>query len=405
MADHIDTRVSLKAGSGVLPEYPLVTTPWGKLISLHEAYHYACRHNAVVATTFMQVLRIIVPDYNTRAKALCEINHDLMYRVFSNPKVQEKYKERFNVHPFVKGSMVGTLKGDQGDEVFLMAGRVNDYGTYRFEKELDICPWDIVGSEYCRATTFFFQAVGEAFDEPSMEYNMVEARGCGDRHCRIVGENREIYPMPKKAIHQSFGPIATADQIQVTPEDRCFKEPQHFRPECGYKFRNGFCAEWTAAEMYSEAMASPLGTNNIIPVLDAMEPDKEKVELVTKCMFEAAGKMAFSEFAAVKGVRDWLGVPGDINDGRVLGGLIQVVLQSILCKYTIQSFDENEVVLDLDQNGLEHHFPLLTKAYLSMWYGMSKTLVGAEWSLWRETEGVPKSTLRIKIAKKIDKYC
>jgi hypothetical protein len=239
-----------------------------------------------------------------------------------------------------------------------------------------------------------------------MEFNMVEAKGCGDLHCRVIGENREKYPMPpRKESYETFGPIATADQIKFTPEAKCLKEPQHFRPECGGKYRNGFCAEWTAAEMYSQSVGYPLGSADVIAVLNAKEPDKEKVENVTKCVFEAAGKMAFSEFAAIKGVRDWLGVPGDLNDGRVLGGLIEVVLQATLIGYTIQAFDEKEVVLDIDLNGLERGRPLLMTAYLSMWYGMTKTLIGAQWSLWRETEGVPESTLRIKIAKKIDKWC
>jgi hypothetical protein len=40
-----------------------------------------------------------------------------------------------------------------------------------------------------------------------------------------------------------------------------------------------------------------------------------------------------------------------------------------------------------------------------MWYGMSKTLIGSQWALWRETENIPEEKLRLKIAKKIDKYC
>lgn len=405
MAEYVDERIPRNVGSDVLPVHPAVKTPWERLISFHDAYHYALRHNAVVAATFLQVLRIIIPDYNTRAKALCDINHERLLQIFLIPSVREMYRERHSIHPFIIGSMVGALIGDQGDESLLMSGRVNDFGSYRFEKELDTCPWDIVGSEYCRCTTYFFQAVGEVFGEPTMEYNMVEARGCGDRHCRIVAENREMYPMPKKEVYESFGPIATADQIKYTPEEKCFKEPQQLRPEWGFKYRNGLCAEWIADEMYEYAVTLPLGSMDVIRVLDVMEPDKAKVENVIKCVFEAAGKMAFSEFAAIKGIRDWLGVPGELNDGRMLGGLIEVVLQATLIPYKIQAFDENEVVYDINQQAFERESPLLTTAYLSMWYGMAKTLIGAEWSLWREIEGVPANNLRIKIAKKIDKYC
>jgi hypothetical protein len=150
MAENKNKRSPLGNELGVLPEHPALKTPWEKLISFHDAHHYALRHNAGVAATFMQVLRIVIPDYNERAKALCDINSKILYKLFSNPNFNKMFREKHNVHPFVKGTMVGVLAGDQGDEANLMAGRVNDYGTYRFEKELDTCPWDIVGSEFCR---------------------------------------------------------------------------------------------------------------------------------------------------------------------------------------------------------------------------------------------------------------
>jgi hypothetical protein len=224
MAENKNKRLPLDNESGVLPEHPALKTPWGKLISLHDAHHYALRNNAVVAATFMQVLRIIMPDYNERAKALIEINREILYNMFAIPEVRKMFRVKQNVPPFVKGMMVGVLAGDQGDEAMLMAGRVNDYGSCRFEKELDTCPWDIVGSEFCRCTTAYFEALSTTFGEPGMEFNMVEAKGCGDLHCRVIGENREKYPMPpRKDIHETFGPIATADQIKFTPEDNCYK--------------------------------------------------------------------------------------------------------------------------------------------------------------------------------------
>jgi hypothetical protein len=359
----------------------------------------------------MQVLRIIMPDYKERATALIKINNGRLRDLFLIPEFRAFYKERHNFPPFVRGTMVGALAGDSGDEANLMAGRVVDYGTYRFEKELDTCPWDIVGSEFCRTTVSYFEALSNTFGEPTMEFNMVEARGCGDRHCRIVAENRGKYPMPPRTeLYETFGPVATADQVKVTPEELCYDEVQHFRPEGGGMYRSGFCAEWTAAEQYQQSMAATLGCNDVVAVLDVYEPDKAKVEHVTKCLFETAGKMAFSEFAAVKGIRDWLGVPGDLNDGRVLGGLIEVELQAMTVDYTVAAFDEKEVVIDinkevLERSGLGYDMALISTAYVSLWYGMAKTLIGAEWSLWRETEGVPETTLRVKIAKKIDKWC
>lgn len=411
MTENLSRCLPSETQRGIFPEHPAVKTPWEKLISFHDTHHYVCRHMASVAATFMQVLRIIMPDYKERATALIKINSPRLRDLYEIPGMKEMHIERHNFPPFVKGTMIGALAGDEGDEANLMAGRVVDYGTYRFEKELDTCPWDIVGSEFCRTTVAYFGALSNTFGEPHMEFNMVEAKGCGDLHCRIVAENRERYPMPPKTeIYETFGPVATADQIKFTPEDQCYKEPQFYRPESGGVYRSGFCAEWTAAEQYQVTVAQSLGSNDIVSVLVAMEPDQEKVAHVTRCVFEAAGKMAFSEFAAIKGIRDWLGVPGDLNDGRVLGGLIEVVLQAMTVSYTVAAFDEKEVILDikkeeLERGGLGYDMSLLTTAYVSMWYGMAKTLIGTQWSLWREMEGVPEGTLRIKIAKKIDKYC
>lgn len=404
-------RLALEPERGVLPEHPAVKTPWEKLISFHDAQHYACRHTASVASAFMQVLRIVMPDYKARATAMVNVNVPRLRDLYLIPGMQDMHRERHNIPPFVKGTMIGALAGDEGDEANLMTGRVVDYDTYRFEKELDTCPWDIVGSELCRTTVAYFGALANTFGEPSMDFNMVEAKGCGDRHCRIVAENRGKFPMPpRQEVYETFGPIATADQIKVTAEDQCYAEPQQFRSESGGVYRSAYCAEWTAAEQYEIAMSQSLGSNDIVSVLEAMEPDKQKSEHVTRCVFEAAGKMAFAEFAAIKGVRDWLGVPNDVNDGRVLGGLIEVVLQATLVDYTIVAFNQKEVVLDinrdlLERGGLGYDMALLTTAYLSLWYGMAKTLIGTEWSLWRETDGVDDKTLRIKIGKKIDKYC
>ena len=63
-----------------------------------------------------------------------------------------------NTHPFCAGNFPGAMIGDAGDECLMMCGRVNDFGSYRAEKELDVCYWDIIGSELCRSTTQSLQA-------------------------------------------------------------------------------------------------------------------------------------------------------------------------------------------------------------------------------------------------------
>lgn len=410
--DHGEAEdVSLGLGSMTkeVHKYPAVKTSWDKLITMHDAHHYALRHNAGMAIGFMQVLRILIPDYEKRTEALINFDRAIYYDNMANSEFMEGFKEGFNVHPFLRGSMIAGLLGDFGDESLLMCGRIHDYGPYRVEKELYTCPYDIVGSEYCRTTADGFEKLGDACADiiggPKMEFNMIEALGCGDESCRVVCENREKYPMPpKERIIDTFGPIATADQITLTREEDRYEEPMYYRPESGGMYRNALNAEYTAEMMFNAGAPNPLVTMNVIPVLYTLE-DQDQVNNVVKCVFEGCGKMEFLEFAAIEAIRDMLGVPADVKDGRVLGGLIKFQLECIRCDFEEQVFNEEEVIIDIDRVGLERMMPLLSDAYVSYWFGMSKTLVSARWACWEEKEGVPKDKLRIKIAKKVDKYC
>ena len=123
-----------------------------------------------------------------------------------------------------------------------------------------------------------------------------------------------------------------------------------------------------------------------------------------KCVLEAAGKAMFGERYAIKACRDWLGVPASIGeDGRVMGGLMEMLLQSLVCSYTIEAFNKDEVIYVIDRSGLEIKGTKdVPEAHLWMWSGMVKTLVNAQWSLWEEDS--PQGKMRIKIAKKIDKF-
>ena len=112
----------------------------------------------------------------------------------------------------------------------------------------------------------------------------------------------------------------------------------------------------------------------------------------------------FGERYAIRACREWLGVPDSMgSDGRLLGGVIEMLLQSLVCSYEIEAFNSEEVIYvikrgDLAITGTQS----LCEAHLYMWQGMVKTLVGAEWSVWEEDS--PKGKMRIKIAKKIDKF-
>jgi hypothetical protein len=414
----IDSRIPRETGKGALADHPAIKTPWEKLISFHDAYHYGLRLNAGIGALFFEVLRILIPDYDERNKRLCDINYNIFYQVFSSG-FNKVHAANHNVPPFVKGSMIAPLFGDSGDERLCMFGRVNDYGTHRIEKELDHCPFEIQGSEVCRISAYITEAIGDTFcargeeyGEKKLDYQMLEARGTGDLHCRFVIENRDKFPLPpRNSSMDCLGPIATEDQVLYTPEEKMTKEPQQFRGDCDYKYRNGFNYEIDPTSYFRFGATNfILGANYVLPVLDDMikkgEVTTEQVENVMQCVFAGAGKMMFVEFFAKKGVRDWLGVPDDVNDGRTLGAYVETALQVWAGEYEILAFNKNEVAYDIKRmGGREHQAPLSVHAIVSMWYGMGRTLVGQQWVCERETEGVPEGVVRVRIGKKINKRC
>lgn len=422
MNSRIDSRLPNNIGEGALPAHAAIKTPWEKLISLYDAHYYMARHRAGMGSVFMEVLRILIPDYATRCKRLCECADAFYSYVFSPDgyKMAEMYKDIMNVHPFMRGAMPCGLQGDNGDESLWMCGRVTDFGTHRIEKELDTCPWDIMGSEICRTSTWAgMESIGNQYQKmhggPKMRISMYEAKGCGDLHCRIVGESYEKYPIPERDTSpdrcwENFGPIATADQIKFTPEEKCIKDCQIYRAECDFKYRNGTCDEYAANDAmrgFEATSSSPLGCDYTSWVFNDMlakgEVTKEELDYLFENVFEACGKMMFLDPWAIKGVRDWMGVPAEINDGRVMGSYIEIYLQGRKAAYDIIAFNKDEVIYDIDTARFEGGYPLMKSAYIPMWYGMTKTLVNCQWALWEETEDVPEGKFRIKIAKKIDK--
>ena len=126
---------------------------------------------------------------------------------------------------------------------------------------------------------------------------------------------------------------------------------------------------------------------------------------ILRCVCEAAGKAMFGERYAIQAAREWLGVSQEIGeDGRLAGGLIEMQLQSLMCDYTVEAFNENECIYQIDRAGFSiGGCQEMLKAHIDFWYGMVKTMVNAQWSLWEEDS--TDDFVRIKIAKKIDKFC
>ena len=139
-------------------------TAWGKLIPEEEAYRQLNRQIAAMTANLFQVMRIFEPSWEKRTEAICDIANMMNMAVAGTPEEQKDYVnaslyEAFNIPELCeKSSWLGGITGDSGDEWENMAGRVVQFTRNRVEKELDTCPWDIVGSELCNMTTSMFTA-------------------------------------------------------------------------------------------------------------------------------------------------------------------------------------------------------------------------------------------------------
>ena len=198
----------------------------------------------------------------------------------------------------------------------------------------------------------------------------------------------------------------TDDMKKYTEEKDCIDESMMFREECNYHFVNG-----TNNETDSSNQMINMSTGASLYILPAIAETVKRgyvtrhhAEHILKCVLEAAGKAMFGERYAIKACRDWLGVPSSFGeDARVMGALIEMLLQSLVCEYDVESFNKDEVVLIIERSGLEITATKdMPEIHLWMWQGMVKTLVNAQWSLWEEKS--PERKMRIKIAKKIDKF-
>ena len=384
-----------------------LSTPWEKRLSFQETYEYSQRHIQTIGVGFMQVMRIIEPDYEKRASTMCRYISDFQYEMYQSAQFQHYFRSRHNIPEDEHGAYLAGLVGDQGDESLLMSGRVIEFTPDRVEKELDTCPWDIVGSEVCRATVAGFSRCFDALardGDDLMNVEMVEARGWGDQHCRIVAENRKKYNRRQKEVWQLVGP--SLSDVTCTPREEMFTQPMQLRA-ADRKYRNPYGAEWSREELFASAAVMPGASMYIIPAIRALEPDAGKVAHITRCVFEAAGKWAFAEFAAVKGMRNWLGVPDDVNDGRVLGALAGVQLGACLIPFAITEFTPERTVIDIQKDAFlrDNHggYPEFEHAFGALWKGMALTLVNAEWTADFAGD-VPEDRFRLVIERRTDKF-
>lgn len=385
-----------------------VETVWGKIIPEKEAYNYGVRHIAAFCAHLFQVMRILEPDFEKRTAAICDISY-MMNTSVSGEEYMKEFFDEWNIPEFCeKSSWLGAIFGDSGDEYENMAGRVIQFTRDRVEKELDTCPWDIVGAELCNMTTAMFTAnfdLASATGENEVSLNMCEARGCGNCHCRVVAERRDVFGLPKQGwLDHMQQPVMP---VHNTPKERRVKQGQIVRNGC---YSNAFGEEksfewayrWCMELGWVWCVAFPL-----IAIRDMAETEEE-FERIFKIVFSAAGKAEFMEPFAVEGMRAWLGVPHEIgsNDPRLMGGYIKALLDCQLVPCELEVFDEEEVRIVCKSDDFKGRFEMavmdeLVWGYEALWHNMVKTMVSAEWSCW--IEGPDDEDMHIVVGRKIDK--
>ena len=381
-----------------------VETAFGKIIPEKEAYQYCLRTIAGFSANIFQVMRILNDDWEDRTSQICEIANMMNCAACSGSEDElfdylNAFYDDWNIPELVKRSAwIGAIWGDYGDEAEDMAGRVIQFTENRVEKELDTCPWDIVGSEMCNMTTAMFTANfdiaaggehGEITNDVSL--NMCEARGCGDAHCRVVAERRDRFGLDQQGWLDHRGlPVMP---VHDTPPERRVKHAQGLR--CG-QYTNTFGEEhslewqynWVAQMGWVWSVSFPL-----IAIRD-MADDDEEFERILKIVFATAGKNAFLDPFAREGLRAWLGIPREIgdNDPRVMGAYIQAMLGCQLVPYEFEAFDADGVEIRVDQETFTGRFEMapldeITLGYEAQWNGACHTLVSPEWSVWIEEDG------------------
>ena len=409
-ADHLPARPSLRENVCLV----CLGQHWNLA-----AFYDRCSVIVVEADTdifrvFNLVQRIFEPSWEKRTEAICDIANMMNMAVAGTPEEQKDYVnaslyEAFNIPELCeKSSWLGGITGDSGDEWENMAGRVVQFTRNRVEKELDTCPWDIVGSELCNMTTSMFTAnfdlASSKGTENEVALNMCQARGCGNKHCRVVAERRDVYNLPKQGwLDHMQQPV---DPIHDTPRERMVKEGQCLR---NGQYTQNFGEETSLEKAYHWVAQMGWVWSIQFPMMAIkdMAPDEDEFLRVFRIVFATAGKNQFIDPFAKEGLRSYLGVPHEMdeNDGRILGGYIRYMLDVQQVPYEMVRWTKDETWIKVKSEDFTARYEMapldeLVDAYEAQWNGAAKTLVSPEWSCVIEDRD--EEDMLIKVIRKED---
>ena len=404
----LEKRVGLHRG---------VETAFGKVIPEKEAYSYCLRTIAAFSANIFQVMRVLNDDWEDRTAKICEIANMMNCAACSGSEGQlqqylDAFYDEWNIPELVdREAWIGAIWGDYGDEAEDMAGRVIQFTRDRVEKELDACPWDIVGSEMCNMTTAMFTANfdiaaggehGKITNDVAL--NMCEARGCGNPHCRVVAERLDAYGLDHQGWLDHRGQPAAP--VHDTPPERRVKHAQGLRSG---QYTQTFGEEQSLEQQYNWVAQMGWVWSISFPLIAIrdMEENDGDFDRILPIVFATAGKNHFIDPFAREGLRAWLDIPREIgdNDPRVMGAYIGAIMGCQLVPFEREAFDKDGVTIKVSTDDFNGRFPMapldeITAGYEAEWNGAVKTLVSPEWSVW--IEGKDDEYQLIQVGRKLD---
>ncbi|MBO7701440.1 MAG: hypothetical protein J6S36_00850 [Eggerthellaceae bacterium] len=368
-----------------------ITSPWGAIKGFKEAYDFAMRMAALHAVSMMNTLKIVEPDYETRQNAMTaawEGQAGYLWGPDDPFQLHQWFREAFDIPPFLKdGVYLGSMFADYGDSIMTMTGHIRHATNDLMEKEIHHCPLDIIGPDACDLSIAGGAVYCAAVSHCGMNFYLSERRGRGDAYCLAHNESVKKYGPHQNADGydwERFGPPTAASRDP--------KDGHEHIDACDF-FRTGeyvspLGAVITDGTMYSSGMADALGYSGhaVQGMRVLIGEDQQKWQFANNAMeviYEAAGKNYFGDRVGSKAVRDWMGVPSDVKDGRVLGSFISMILQALSIDSKIVEFEEERTVIDASKAGLEAsgQYPEFDRSWYAYFNGMAKTLVSSEWSV------------------------
>ncbi len=373
-------------------------SPWDQIKSFKETYTFLIRHAALIAVGYMDSMRIVMPSYEASTTAMAEawgIMQD--YAWVRGGGSLEAFEERFDVPPFLKEGVIrAAIYADKGDEHMLLPGHIWYATNDRVEKEIHGCPIDIAGPEACDLSL----GGGSHFCRGVACMNMnnydPERIGCGDDYCVAIMESNKKYGEHKNSKDGVFdsdnhewevwGPSASGYREKHMPR----------KPECEFLNTGVFVAPtgatWTAGEMYKDCNMWPFSYSfNAVDVIrnELSTEEMERALNTVDVMFDACGKFQFGEWNTRKAAREWMGVPADVDDGRVMGGYISMILQARDVEWKFLEFTAESTIVECSNRtklAMMGMYPEFIRAYGAYFNGCVKTLVAANWVVTLEED-------------------